>query len=528
MSEEDDVELWRRARRSVKLVGAVAVACVLVLLTVPVAVALEDTTTSTTDSLTEDDPLEPSEDTSTLEEDDGTIDETLDTVDGTDDTGTLEPVTDTTREVLLEPEEEPSDGDGQTDDPDTTDDGEQEEGDGDAAATTGDDGEQTGDEGSDPAADAQSSGALSAEPAADDGRRPFAAASAGGPGAGPDPQMLAKLTEPGERWGGQNQGFMDPPPSLAVSPYAADVVVPLGPRSTRDILDLLGGDAAMFGEVARILAPFPVAGPAQYGDDYGAPRHEPSPHPHAGTDVFAPRGTPVIASADGTIGALAADTAIGGNSLKVFAPDGSYFYYAHLDGFAPGIANGTSVELGQVIGYVGDTGNALGTPPHLHYEIHPGGGAPVNPVPYLDRWLANARAAAQSLADANQGVWAPQVAPPADASAEVNVEAQQQAGVPASPQVTTPAQPAQDLIGAESDTSPMSLLILIGAAGTLFLMMRRPETTGPTASPAPSANATPAASLPSTRPEVALELLPMPGDPVEVEEDEFEWVTLGA
>jgi murein DD-endopeptidase MepM/ murein hydrolase activator NlpD len=61
------------------------------------------------------------------------------------------------------------------------------------------------------------------------------------------------------------------------------------------------------------------------------------------------------------------------------------FYYAHLDSYAPGMRSGRRVEIGNVLAYVGDTGNALGGAPHLHFQIHPGGGAPVNPYPTVRR-----------------------------------------------------------------------------------------------------------------------------------------------
>lgn len=85
--------------------------------------------------------------------------------------------------------------------------------------------------------------------------------------------------------------------------------------------------------------------------------------------------------ANGTITRTYEGLALGGKSLRLTAPDGTYYFYAHLDSFAPGIGAGTAVRAGQVIGYNGATGNAH--EPHLHFEIHPGGGAAVNPYPFL-------------------------------------------------------------------------------------------------------------------------------------------------
>ena len=72
---------------------------------------------------------------------------------------------------------------------------------------------------------------------------------------------------------------------------------------------------------------------------------------------------------------------LSGNGLRIARGDGTYFFYAHLSAFAAGIAAGTAVSAGQLIGYVGHTGNA-GTP-HLHLEVHPGGGAAINPYPII-------------------------------------------------------------------------------------------------------------------------------------------------
>lgn len=181
-------------------------------------------------------------------------------------------------------------------------------------------------------------------------------------------------------------------------PFNGFVDIPLGPRTTKDVIDLLGSIGASDQKVAEVLTPFPVAGPAKYSNDWHAPRHTPYFHPHLGTDIFAPRGTPIVSPTDGVVQNVRVETAIGGNSLRVVGPSGDFFYFAHLDGFAPGIDDGRLVDAGTVLGYVGDSGNALGTPPHLHFEAHPGGGEATPPLPLLDQWLADARAEAQQMA----------------------------------------------------------------------------------------------------------------------------------
>ncbi|MBW3664572.1 MAG: M23 family metallopeptidase [Actinobacteria bacterium] len=263
-----------------------------------------------------------------------------------------------------------------------------------------------------------------------------------------------------------------------------------GPRSTSDIFELFGQALLLPSQIARLLAPFPVAGPANYSDDWGAPRHVPSYHPHAGTDIFAPYGTPVIASFDGVIGRIGRDTAIGGNSLRLVTADGTFLYYAHLAGFAPGIDEGVEVEQSDVLGFVGDSGNAAGTPPHLHFEIHPGGGGPIPPVPYLDRWLADARAAAGQYAAVSVTPLAPVVAPPA--SLEVAGPAGQSTpALPATPQAPVQAAPAlpAGTAGASDATSPLALLILLGTAALFTLMLRgsrRPRPAVAVGAPAPA------------------------------------------
>ena len=122
----------------------------------------------------------------------------------------------------------------------------------------------------------------------------------------------------------------------------------------------------------------PVAGPTSFTDTWHAPRS--GGRLHKGVDIFAPRGTPVVAPVAGSV-AFRLDR-LGGLAFHLWGADGNYYYGAHLDQFGP--LSGT-VRAGDLLGTVGTTGNAAATPPHLHFEIHvgraPGGPpAPVNPT----------------------------------------------------------------------------------------------------------------------------------------------------
>lgn len=146
------------------------------------------------------------------------------------------------------------------------------------------------------------------------------------------------------------------------------------------------------------LGRFPIAGPARYSHDWLFPRYGPGFRFHLGTDVFAAYGTPVRAPVDGV--ARSADGGLGGLSVKVVMPDGTYFYLAHLSGLAPGFMDGMAVSTGDVVGFVGDSGNARGGAPHLHIGIYPHGGPPIDPKPILDQFLAEAQVRAPALVDA--------------------------------------------------------------------------------------------------------------------------------
>jgi murein DD-endopeptidase MepM/ murein hydrolase activator NlpD len=120
----------------------------------------------------------------------------------------------------------------------------------------------------------------------------------------------------------------------------------------------------------------PVAGPVEIADTFGAARS--GGRSHEGVDIFAAYGTPVVAPASGTIEHR--ENTLGGMSYHLVADDGAYYYGTHLSGYEN--VGAGHVEAGTVFGYVGTSGNAQGTPPHLHWEIHPGGrGTPaVNPT----------------------------------------------------------------------------------------------------------------------------------------------------
>lgn len=123
------------------------------------------------------------------------------------------------------------------------------------------------------------------------------------------------------------------------------------------------------------------AGPCWYGDTWQASRG--GGRVHLGVDIGAPRGTPLLAVAGGRVTQIYRDRpgSLSGNGVKITTADGTYFFYAHLDTIAPGIDVGVPVRAGQVIGTMGSTGNSAIT--HLHFEVHPRGGAAVNPFPIV-------------------------------------------------------------------------------------------------------------------------------------------------
>jgi hypothetical protein len=141
---------------------------------------------------------------------------------------------------------------------------------------------------------------------------------------------------------------------------------------------------------------FPVLGTVEFTDDFGAPRPQ---GPHQGVDILAPRHALALAAEPGRV-RFYTGSSRAGCMLYLDARSGTTYLYIHLNNdltegndnsgscvpgvaYAPGLKNGGKVAAGQPIGYVGDSGDADGINPHLHFEVHPGGGGAVNPFPHL-------------------------------------------------------------------------------------------------------------------------------------------------
>ena len=141
---------------------------------------------------------------------------------------------------------------------------------------------------------------------------------------------------------------------------------------------------------------FPVAGATTYTDDFGQQR---AGGPHQGNDLLAAKKTPVVAAEAGKV-KFWTTSASAGCMLYLYGVSGTSYDYIHLNNdltmgndnrgkcvpgvaYARGLKDGAKVTAGQLLGYVGDSGDANGIHPHLHFEVHPGGGAAVSPFPYL-------------------------------------------------------------------------------------------------------------------------------------------------
>jgi murein DD-endopeptidase MepM/ murein hydrolase activator NlpD len=155
------------------------------------------------------------------------------------------------------------------------------------------------------------------------------------------------------------------------------------------IADKLAGKLVFYVHVAQLYAKEPdqkIAMPVQdvsknqIANTWHAARG--TDRLHEGQDIFAPQGTPILSATEGYIANIG-ENSLGGQTVSVVGAGGRVYYYAHLDSYAPRIAEGDWVTTQTVLGYVGTTGNAAGTPPHLHFGVYAPGGA-MNPLPLLN------------------------------------------------------------------------------------------------------------------------------------------------
>ena len=158
---------------------------------------------------------------------------------------------------------------------------------------------------------------------------------------------------------------------LPASAVTTTVAAPTSAPVSGPVVTLPGGVLA--------IKQFPVQGLCWFSDSWGAPRS--GGRRHEGVDMITKTGQKIYAADDGVLTKQYIDApgSLSGNGWRLTRADGTYFFYAHLSAFADGLKVGTPVVAGQIIGLVGMTG-AAGTP-HLHFEVHPGGGAPINPTP---------------------------------------------------------------------------------------------------------------------------------------------------
>jgi murein DD-endopeptidase MepM/ murein hydrolase activator NlpD len=223
----------------------------------------------------------------------------------------------------------------------------------------------------------------------------------GGPTSASSPTTAATAQRPGDPPGATTTVTSQPRTSLS-SGQVAEVLRSQqrsGASSTSALVEALKPlqnlGMTMDEALALGMGRFPLLGVANWTDDWLDPRTGPPPHQHQGNDIFAAFDVPVRAPAAGTV--RFEDAGLGGKGAFVTTSDGTYYYMAHLSGFPRGLANGAAVTQGQIVGYNGDSGNAKGGAPHVHFEIHPRGGAAVDPKPVLDGWVAEAMAKVPEL-----------------------------------------------------------------------------------------------------------------------------------
>jgi murein DD-endopeptidase MepM/ murein hydrolase activator NlpD len=160
-------------------------------------------------------------------------------------------------------------------------------------------------------------------------------------------------------------------------------------------VSFLGNRALFYIKVARLYAadppakifmPVPGVTKKQIANTWQAPR---GGRRHEGQDIFAKRGTPIYSATRGYVYKIG-ENALGGQTVSVIGAGGRVYYYAHLDAYADGLEEGNYVTPQTKLGFVGTTGNAQGTPPHLHFGVYTPSGA-INPLPLLESRKAQAQ-----------------------------------------------------------------------------------------------------------------------------------------
>lgn len=164
------------------------------------------------------------------------------------------------------------------------------------------------------------------------------------------------------------------------------------PRDTSRLVEILspleGRGISLAQALRRVAGAFPIGGEASWSNDWHAARCNPTAHLHKGIDIFAEHGTPLVAAAPGIVTQHGVG-AVSGLHVEITDKHGVQYFYGHLSGFAPNLEVGQRVWKGDLLGFVGTTGNARGTSPHVHLEIQPGG-VSVPPKPFIDLWLERA------------------------------------------------------------------------------------------------------------------------------------------
>jgi murein DD-endopeptidase MepM/ murein hydrolase activator NlpD len=195
----------------------------------------------------------------------------------------------------------------------------------------------------------------------------------------------------------KGDGVRAPSGGIVVPPAAQKIINQVKRTSPTDTSALVAALSSLTvlgmsqEEAFRVgMGRFPVAGVARYTHDWLLPRYGPGFRFHLGCDVVSDYGTPVRSPVDGVV--TTHRDSLGGLTARVTMPDRTAFAFAHLSGLVEGFEEGMGVNTGDIVGFIGDSGNAKGTP-HVHVAVYPKGGPAADPKPILDGFLRDAEAA---------------------------------------------------------------------------------------------------------------------------------------